>query len=353
MRLKFIFIVIVMLLAANDAAAQLGALPYTYTVTAVVPASNGYNITIQIKDANGVVKGSPPSFYVANETGSNILRVRINDLVMRQAEADAGSRVALLNAILATYPGDSWVKGSTDTGSQGPPGPAGPQGPQGPAGNDGATGPQGPAGNDGATGPQGPQGPAGATGAQGPQGNTGATGATGPQGPAGNDGATGPQGPQGNTGATGPQGPAGAGITPKLVASDVSNSTVNFADVTGLTFSVSANTVYSFACDLSYTTAVSTTALQLAINGPASPTAMRYSVRTSTTATAMHSASQSAYDTNTNPGTGGGATALPVRISGTLENGANAGTLAIRLRSEVASSAVTVLRGSFCMFVTH
>jgi hypothetical protein len=137
------------------------------------------------------------------------------------------------------------------------------------------------------------------------------------------------------------------------VTSDVANSTTTFANVTGLTMAVAASTNYSFSCELSYTAAATTTALQLAINGPASPTAMRYSVRTSTTATAMHSASQNAYDANTNPGTSLGSTAVPVRIVGTFENGSNAGTLAIRLRSEVATSAVTVLRGSFCTFVTY
>ena len=145
----------------------------------------------------------------------------------------------------------------------------------------------------------------------------------------------------------------GTGPTFARVTADVQNTTVTFANVTGLTFAVAINTNTSFACELFYTTAATTTALQLAINGPASPTAMRYAVRTSTTATAMHSASQSAYDTNTNPGTGGGTTALPVRISGTLENGGTAGTLAIRFRSEVAASAVNVLRGSFCAFVTY
>jgi hypothetical protein len=136
------------------------------------------------------------------------------------------------------------------------------------------------------------------------------------------------------------------------VSADRTNTTTTFADVTNLTFSIAASTNYAFTCEVSYTTAVTTTALQLSINGPASPTAMRYTVVTQTTATAIHSASQSAYDTVTNPATGGGATALPVRITGVLENGANAGTLAIRFRSEIAASVVTVQRGSFCTFAT-
>ena len=246
-------------------------------------------------------------------------------------------------------------------GPQGPTGLTGPLGPAGPAGTDGAPGPAGPQGPIGLTGLTGPTGPDGALGPAGPAGPIGPAGAAGPAGPAGADGAPGPAGPQGPiglTGLTGPAGPQGPQGNPgsayvRTTADVSSTDNVNFADVTGLTFAVAASTNYSFACEMYYTTAATTTALQLSINGPASPTAMRYSVLTSTTATAMSSASQTAYDTVTNPATGGGATARPVRIAGTLENGSSAGTLAIRLRTEIASSAATVLRGSFCVFVTY
>jgi hypothetical protein len=132
------------------------------------------------------------------------------------------------------------------------------------------------------------------------------------------------------------------------VTADRQNTTTTFSNVTDLTTPVLANTSYTFNCKLAYTTAVTTTGLQLAINGPTTPVAMRYSVVTATTATAVHHASQNAYDTVVNPATGGAALALPVWISGTLENGNNSGTLAIRFRSEVAASAVNILRGSYC-----
>lgn len=130
---------------------------------------------------------------------------------------------------------------------------------------------------------------------------------------------------------------------------DQSSTSTTFADVTGLTFSMNASTSYSIRCELSYVTAATTTALQIALNGPASPTAMRYTVNTATTATAQHFASQSAYDTNTNPATGGGSTALPVVLAGTVENGTTAGTLALRIRTEVSGSSVTIQRGAFCV----
>ena len=141
----------------------------------------------------------------------------------------------------------------------------------------------------------------------------------------------------------------GSGPTVSRVAADQSSTVVTFADVTGLTFPMAASTSYSFVCELSYLTAITTTALQVSMNGPASPTAVRYTVQTATSATAVHNASQSAYEANTNPASGL-TTALPVRIAGTVTNGPTAGTLAVRMRSEVAASSVTVQRGSWCAF---
>ncbi len=132
------------------------------------------------------------------------------------------------------------------------------------------------------------------------------------------------------------------------VAADVSSTdAVNWANVTGLTANVNAGETYTFRCMLTYTTAISTTAINLSANGPAT-TALDYGVFVATTATTIHSSSQTAYNTVTNPGTGGGATRLTAEMSGTFIPSA-AGTFAIRLKSEVAASAVTVKRGSFCV----
>lgn len=147
----------------------------------------------------------------------------------------------------------------------------------------------------------------------------------------------------GNLTATG----GGGGPTITRKAADQSSTSTTFADVAGMTRAVSASTSYSFVCHLSYLSAATTTALQVSINGPASPTAVRFTVETSTSATARHNASQSAYDAVTNPASAL-TTALPVMVSGSVENGANAGTLALRMRTEVSGSSVTIQRGSYC-----
>lgn len=123
---------------------------------------------------------------------------------------------------------------------------------------------------------------------------------------------------------------------------------MTFADVTGLTASVAANETVTFEFVVWYTTAATTTALQLAVNGPTpAASGLRYAVETYTTATAVHVAVQTAYDTNLNPASGGAATPLLARVTGRLIAGPAGGTLALRMRSEVAASAVTVLAGSY------
>lgn len=144
--------------------------------------------------------------------------------------------------------------------------------------------------------------------------------------------------------------PAGGGGGPTIArkSADQASTSTTFADVTGLTFSINAGTTYSIECNLSYLTAATTTALQVSLNGPAAPTAVRFTVETSTSATARHNASQNAYEANTNPASAL-TTALPARVAGTIENGANAGILALRMRTEVNASSVTIQRGSFCI----
>lgn len=184
-------------------------------------------------------------------------------------------------------------------------------------------------------GPAGPQGP------QGIQGVTGNTGTTGPQGP---------QGQAGTQGAQGPQGVPGPAAGTRLVKqSDQAATLVTFADVVGLTAAVAAGEDVAFEFVCFYTSALTTTALQLAVNGPLAPAALRYAVETYTAAAAVHVAVQTAYDTVTNPASGGAGTPLLARVSGRLKAGAAGGTLALRMRTEVAASTVTVLAGSWGM----
>jgi len=255
----------------------------------------------------------------------------------------------------------------------------GPAGPQGPKGDTGDTGPQGVAGATGATGPQGPQGPqggkgdkgdtgdagpAGATGSAGAAGATGATGAQGPQGvpgptgPQGPTGATGSQGATGATGSTGPQGTTGAtgaaGVPGNLtkLTGDVTNQNASantIADVTGLSFSVTANRLYYFKFVIPYTSAIATTGSRWSISGPSSPTLLAYSSRYTLTATSETVNYASAYDSPA-AANASSLTAGNVAVIEGIIKPSQSGTVIARFASEVSASAIVAKVGAICMW---
>lgn len=236
-------------------------------------------------------------------------------------------------------------------GPTGPQGPAGPQGPEGPPGPKGDPGEQGSPGTPGQTGPTGPAGPAGSPGtpgAQGPKGDAGAQGPQGNTGATGPQGNTGPQGPQGNTGSQGIQGPAGPGYLFCKKTADQANSTITPADVADLSFALAVNQNLLFNFVVFFTAAAATTGLALALNGPAGFSFLRAGISIPTGATlAPQQGVVTAYATDVLATASGGATALMATVSGQVINGGTAGTLVLRFRSEVALSAVNVLRGSY------
>lgn len=89
---------------------------------------------------------------------------------------------------------------------------------------------------------------------------------------------------------------------------------------------------------------------QIAINGP-SQSFLRYQAEYFTSATAKATWSATSYDATsavlTYPATSGGTTITVYVLHGTVTTSA-AGTFAVRARSEVSGSAITVYRGSSC-----
>ena len=135
-----------------------------------------------------------------------------------------------------------------------------------------------------------------------------------------------------------------------VLSSDVVNndSTANtMQDVTGLQFSVTAGETYFFRFTILYTAAATTTGSRWSVSGPASPTALRYRSQYSLTTTSETvNSGLGSYDlpaaANATSATTGGNIAI---IEGFITPSAN-GTVVARFASEVASSAITALRGS-------
>lgn len=128
---------------------------------------------------------------------------------------------------------------------------------------------------------------------------------------------------------------------------DRANSTVNFADCTGLQFDLAPNSHYAFEFTGAYSTAASTTGLQLSVNGPASPSLVVAAGQICTSATAVQNGGIASYDVGINATASAGATPMPFFLKGNISTGANGGTFILRFRSEVGGSAVTIKAGSY------
>lgn len=144
------------------------------------------------------------------------------------------------------------------------------------------------------------------------------------------------------------QAPAG-GTRVITLGSDVvnNNSTANtLADVTGLSFTVTAGITYRFRALIIYTAAATTTGSRWSINGPASPTLLAYNSTYPNSAIAATVNYNVAYNlpaaSNTvSPFTTGNI----AQIDGIIKPSAN-GTVVIRFASEIANSAITAKAGS-------
>jgi hypothetical protein len=143
-----------------------------------------------------------------------------------------------------------------------------------------------------------------------------------------------------------------------VLASDVTNNnaTANtIADVTGLSFSVTAGEGYWFRFRIFYTSAATTTGSRWSINGPASPTWLGFvtswglsAAGTSGTDTTTI-VNQAAYDSpsasNASSPTATAAQGNVAIIEGFIVPSGN-GTVIARFASEVSSSAIVAKKGS-------
>lgn len=133
----------------------------------------------------------------------------------------------------------------------------------------------------------------------------------------------------------------------KRLSADASTTSGSFVNVSGLSFLLAPNTHYRFRFVGAYTTAAAATGMQLSVNGPASPAFVRFVGQIATSAAGVLNGVGAAYDAAIAATAGPGATAMPFRLEGTISTGAAGGAFTLRVRSETAGQAVTVLHGSF------
>jgi hypothetical protein len=133
----------------------------------------------------------------------------------------------------------------------------------------------------------------------------------------------------------------------KLANDTATNSTVTPVSISQLAVPVLANTQYVMDFTIIFQSAVTTTGIQFAFTGPASPTSVLIVAETQLTDTTWQVATARSFTALT---ASTGVTTINInymaRIRLMLVNGANAGTVQIQFASEVAATAVLVKRGS-------
>jgi hypothetical protein len=139
-----------------------------------------------------------------------------------------------------------------------------------------------------------------------------------------------------------------------VLGADVTNNnaTANtIADVTGMSFAVNANETYWFYFLIAYTAAATTTGSRWSINGPGSPTALRYRSEYSlTTTTRTLNDSLSAYDLRAASNASSATAANIACIEGFITPSAG-GTVVARFASEITVSAIVAKAGSMLQWM--
>jgi hypothetical protein len=133
-------------------------------------------------------------------------------------------------------------------------------------------------------------------------------------------------------------------------AADQNNIGTAYADVTELGLAVDAAVAYGFEFVLLCTSEGITSGIDVACNGPASPTLIVYDQPRWTSTTAHYIVGATEYDAPIGNDLSSGAEARIYRVAGVLVNGANAGTLIARAKRESGgSTGPNVLAGSYGM----
>ena len=137
----------------------------------------------------------------------------------------------------------------------------------------------------------------------------------------------------------------GGGMTRVFLPSDVINNNAvanTIADVTALSFAVTANTTYQFRFVIVYSSAATTTGSRWSINGPAA-THMSYTSQYPTTATAItNNAALAGYNLPAASNASSLTTNNRCIIEGEIRPSAD-GTVIARFASEISASAITAI----------
>lgn len=148
--------------------------------------------------------------------------------------------------------------------------------------------------------------------------------------------------------------PAGGGPTYVVTTADTTNATTSYANITGMVIPVSASTRYRISCVFPYDANATTTGMGIGWTGPASPTLTRGLMTSGLTSATVGGTTSAGNDT-------GGVTTASVattnnvaHFEGIWSNGANAGNVQFRVKSEIAiANAIIVRTGAVCSYAVY
>lgn len=135
-------------------------------------------------------------------------------------------------------------------------------------------------------------------------------------------------------------------VYPVRLGANQPTSSTTLSDVPGLAFHLKPNAHYSFSFYGAYTTAAAGTGIGLAIDGPASPSVVGLLGQVHEAPTTIRGGASASYNVPLNGQGSAGATPLPFEIRGNISTTVG-GKLALRFRSTVGGSAVTIRAGSW------
>jgi len=136
-----------------------------------------------------------------------------------------------------------------------------------------------------------------------------------------------------------------------LKATDQSSTVTAFANITGLSFSVTSGKTYWFRFVIPYSTSIISNGARFAVSGPASPTVLYYYTDVNaSTAARSPSRGLTTYDASIASGNTAALTGNIAIVEGIIKP-SSSGTLIGRIASEVAASTITQKGGSFIQYL--
>lgn len=135
-------------------------------------------------------------------------------------------------------------------------------------------------------------------------------------------------------------------------SADQTTNSTSYVDIDDLNFEVGADTDYQFQATLVVSITSALAGIQVAVNGPASPTQVTFTFTGFTALSVPTTTNSSAYDTGIEPTTSAGTSRVQYTIRGTVRNGSTAGVVALRVKSSSGLSTITIYQASSMVYNT-